>query len=80
MVGDTMQEATHPYRDARLGEVPAEDVGAVGGLEDRLGDVLADLAPVDVEGRHHLDVTGPVAADLPVHEANLNFDITCLSR
>jgi transposase-like protein len=33
-----------------------------------------------LEGRHHLDVTGPVAANLRVHEANLNFDTTCLSR
>ena len=35
---------------------------------DRLGQVLADLVGVDVEGRRELDVTDVVAAEVDVHE------------
>ena len=36
---------------------------------DRLGEVLADLLGVDVEGRDELDVLDVVAAEVDVHEA-----------
>ena len=51
-----------------FGKSVAEDRRAVRRLEDRLADVLADLAHVDVEGRDDLDVLGAVAADLPVQQ------------
>src|SRR5262249_46814236 len=37
--------------------------------EDRLGEVLADLLGVDVEGGRELDVTHVVAAEVHVHQA-----------
>ena len=46
-----------------------EDVGVVRLGVDRLGQVLADLVLVDVEGGHELDVADVVAAELDVHEA-----------
>ena len=49
----------------------AEDGGAIGLREDRSGDVLADLAAVDVPGGDELDVLGPVAAEVPVHQPDL---------
>jgi hypothetical protein len=36
---------------------------------DRLGEVLADLVLVDVEGGHELDVADVVAAEVDVHQA-----------
>ena len=46
-----------------------EDVGVVGLRVDRLGQVLADLVLVDVEGGHELDVADVVAAQVDVHQA-----------
>ena len=40
-----------------------------GFVVDRLGQVLADLVLVDVEGGHELDVADVVAAELDVHQA-----------
>ena len=65
---DAVENAAHPNRHARLTEIRAEDFRAVGGHEDRLGDILADLSRIDVERGDHLDVLGPIAADLPVHQ------------
>ena len=47
----------------------AELVGVVGGGEDGLGEVLADLVLVDVDGRDEVDVADVVAAEVDVHEA-----------
>ncbi len=46
-----------------------EDERVVRLLVDRLGQVLADLVLVDVEGRHVLDVADVVAAEVDVHQA-----------
>ena len=46
-----------------------EDVGVVRLGVDRLGEVLADLVLVDVEGGHELDVADVVAAQVDVHQA-----------
>ena len=46
-----------------------EDVRVVRLRVDRLGQVLADLVLVDVEGGHELDVADVVAAELDVHQA-----------
>ena len=46
-----------------------EDVGVVRLGVDRLGQVLADLVLVDVEGGHELDVADVVAAEVDVHQA-----------
>ena len=45
-----------------------EDVGVVRLRVDRLGQVLADLVLVDVEGGHELDVADVVAAEVDVHQ------------
>src|SRR6185295_5439523 len=45
-----------------------EDVGVVGLRVDRLGQVLADLVLVDVEGGDELDVADVVAAQVDVHQ------------
>ena len=46
----------------------AEDLGAIGRSEDRLGDVAADLAGVDVERRRNFHVADVVSAELAVHQ------------
>jgi hypothetical protein len=56
--------------DAQVGHV-GELEGVVRLDEDRLGQVLADLVAVDVEGRHELDVADVVAAQVDVHEAGM---------
>ena len=45
-----------------------EDVRVVRLRVDRLGQVLADLVLVDVEGGHELDVADVVAAEVDVHQ------------
>src|SRR5262249_46036018 len=54
--------------DAGLRHV-AELHGVVLAAEDRLGEVLADLLLVDVDGGHELDVPDVVAAQVDVHQA-----------
>ena len=61
---DAVEHAPHPHRHAGLGDVGLEHLRAVRRGEDRLGHVAPDLARVHVEGRHHLEVAGPEAADL----------------
>src|SRR5208283_1652569 len=39
-------------------------------FEDRLCHIFSDFASVYVECRHYFDVTRPVAANLPMHEAD----------
>src|SRR6185503_11656306 len=46
-----------------------EDIGVVRLRVDRLGQILADLVLVDVEGRDELDVADVVAAEVDVHQA-----------
>ena len=46
-----------------------EDVRVVRLRVDRLGQVLADLVLVDVEGRDELDVADVIAAEVDVHQA-----------
>src|SRR5206468_733746 len=60
----------HPplHRDTGARDL-VEHVRVVGLRVDRLGEVLADLVLVDVEGGHELDVADVVAADVHVHEA-----------
>ena len=55
--------------DAELGDVVAELERVVLAGEDRLGEVLAHLVGVDVEGGGELDVAHVVAAEIDVHEA-----------
>ena len=54
--------------DAHVGDVGELD-RVVLARPDRLGEVLADLLGVDVEGRDELDVLDVVAAEVHVHEA-----------
>ena len=53
---------------AELGHL-GEAHGVVGGLEDRLAEIAADLAGVDVEGGGELDVADVVAGQPRVHQA-----------
>src|SRR5262249_30693482 len=54
--------------DAQLGDVGELHRVVLAG-EDRLGEVLADLLGVDVEGGGELDVAHVVAAEVHVHQA-----------
>ena len=54
--------------DAGVGDL-LEDERVVRLRVDRLGQVLADLVLVDVEGGHELDVADVVAAEVDVHQA-----------
>ena len=54
--------------DAQLGDVGELD-RVVLARPDRLGEVLADLLGVDVEGGDELDVADVVAAEVDVHQA-----------
>ncbi len=60
----------HPAVD---GDAQVRDVGERHGVvlagEDRLGEVLADLLRIDVEGRRELDVADVVPAEVDVHQA-----------
>ena len=60
----------HPAMDrhAEVRDVVAELERVVLAGEDRLGEVLADLVGVDVEGGRELDVADVVAAEVDVHE------------
>ena len=60
----------HPALDGDAGVLDLlEDVRVVGLGVDRLGQVLADLVLVDVEGGHELDVLDVIAAEVDVHQA-----------
>ena len=52
-----------------FGHVVGELQRVVLAREDRLGEVLADLVGVDVEGGAELDVAHVVAAEVDVHQA-----------
>ena len=63
VVGHAAVDVDPEVRDVR------EAVRVVRLDTDRLGEVLADLVLVDVEGRDELDVTDVVSAEVDVHEA-----------
>jgi hypothetical protein len=69
MVGDAVQHRAHLHHRAGRRDGGGEHRGAIGLGEDRLGDVLADLARIHVPGGDDLDVGGFIAADFPVHQA-----------
>ena len=64
--GNAVEPLAHAHGNTQLRDVGLEPGGAVGGREDGVGQVVAHLARVDVEGGHHLDVRGRAASDLPV--------------
>ena len=68
VIGDAVELAAHSDDCAARGNVIAEHLGAVRLGEDRLGYVLADLAPVNVPGGDNVDVARAVPADIPVHQ------------
>ncbi|PAV69713.1 hypothetical protein WR25_08442 [Diploscapter pachys] len=70
MVGDAIEHGAHLHDRAGRGDVGGEDRGAIGLGEDRLGDVLAHLARIDIPGGDDLDVRRLIAADFPVHQAD----------
>ena len=63
VVGDAVQLAAHHHLDARCGNVGMEDGGAVGAGEDRLGNVLAHFARVDIDAHDEFHITRAIAAD-----------------
>ena len=71
--GDAVEHLSHRNPGPCFRDPGLENGGAVGGLENGLGDVFSDFAAVDVKGADHLDVGGPVAAEIPVHQADPVF-------
>ena len=69
VVGHAVQHRAHAHLDAGRRNL-GEHRRAVGLGEDRLGQIRAHLALVDVVGAHHLDVGGIVAAQVPMHQAH----------
>ncbi len=70
MTRDPVQHTSHADVYARLGNVRTERGGAVGGFENRFGDILPHFANVNIEGSNHLQVRGDVATKIPVHETD----------
>src|SRR6185437_9530254 len=68
VIGDSVELSAHSDGRAAFRNLFAKDFGAVRLGEDRLGDVLADLALIDVPCGDDLNVAGPIAADVRVHE------------
>ena len=73
-VNEAIIEQLDPPRYPRLGAAsPAESLAMVDNRplfgEDGLGNVLADLLAVDVEGGNQLDITDVIPAELHVHQA-----------
>jgi hypothetical protein len=63
VVGHAVQDLAHDDLRAAGGHVGMEHGGAVGACEDGFGDVLADLALVDIDAEHEVHVTRAIAAD-----------------
>ena len=63
-----VENRRHPDVDARNRQGFLKHHRAVGLGEDRPFQGLTDLAPVDVEGGHDLDVAGAPTADVGMHE------------
>ncbi len=78
MRGITIEDAAHLYDRTSGRDVAAEYFRAIGWREDRLINIKADLAPVDIKGRDDLDVTGPVRTDEAVHKADRGAVIGCV--
>ena len=70
MIRNAVQLAAHANDRPTRRDFVAEDFGAIGLGEDRLGHVLADLAPVNVPGGDHLNVAGTVAPHFAVHKSD----------
>ena len=62
--------AAHFYDRASELDLIAEHLGAIRRRKNSSADVQADLAPVNIEGGHDLDIGGAIAADLAVHQAD----------
>ena len=69
MGGAAVEDPSHPHLGPAPGHVTAENRGAVRLLENCLRDILAHLPLINVKGRDNLYVLGPVAPDLPMHQA-----------
>ena len=70
-VEDGAHQDVHPV----VGQVLPDRFGAVGLGKSRHVQGLAHLADINVESRHDLDVLRSIAAQIPVHEAQLFLGI-----
>ena len=70
VVGKPVENLAHPYGDAGLGDIGAENGRAVGGGKNRLMHINADFAFFGIKGRDNLDVAGLIAPDLPMHQTD----------
>ncbi len=70
VLGDAVEDAAHLDGGAGRLDALAEHRGAIRLGEDRIGDVLADLARIDVPGSDDMDVAGAIAAEIPMHQAD----------
>src|ERR1051326_2764608 len=64
----TIEHTTHFHDGPGQIDLVAKNLGAIGGSEDGLAHIQADLAPVDIERGHHFDVSWSIGANLPMHE------------
>lgn len=71
--GNAVQHATAHDGHARCRNVGLEDGRVVGRGEDRLGQVLADLARIDIDAQHELDIARAIAADRLVDQSCEEF-------
>src|SRR3546814_12725773 len=70
MVGHAIKDAAHQHGGSGGRNMVAKHSRAVRTGENRLGHVLADLAPVDVPRRADIDIARPVSGHIPVDEAD----------
>jgi len=68
MGGDPVQDRSHLYRYVLARNIRIKHLGAIWRGKYGLGYVLSHLSLVYVEGRHHIDITGSVTADIIMHK------------
>ena len=70
MIRDAIRNAAHSDGNPRGGQMITEHLRAIWVREYRLINVFANFAFVDIKSSHHFNITGCVAPDFPVHEAD----------
>ena len=65
---DAVQHPAHAHGHAGMRDLALEHGRAIGLGEDRLAQILADLARIDVDRQHELDVGQLIAAEPLVHD------------
>ena len=69
MGGNAVQHLAHDHLRAGRGHVGVEHGGVVGMGKDCLGNILANLAGIDIHAQHEINVARAIAADPVVDQA-----------